>query len=88
MAASVTIADQVANTSRHYRDQASLGDLGHAVNDDLKFALDDLIGFFLGLKMLVNGRAKHEVVMRDMSCSASGNIVHASPGSARLHGDC
>ena len=56
--------DRMADTSRYDRDQARPGDLGNTINAQLKLTLDDLIDFFLGMKMLVNGRAALEIVMR------------------------
>jgi hypothetical protein len=61
--------ERMANTARHDRDQARPSDLRNAVNGHLKLALDDLIDFFVGMKMLVNGRAAYEVVVGE--CHAS-----------------
>src|SRR5258706_14457660 len=52
----------MASVGRHDRDQAGAGDHGHAVDGDLELALDHLIDFFLGMEVLVNGRAAREVV--------------------------
>jgi hypothetical protein len=53
--------DRMANAGRDDRNPARPGDLGNAVNGHLKLALDDLIHFFLGMKMLVDGRITHEI---------------------------
>ncbi len=40
-------------------------DLCDAVDRHLKFSLDYFVDFFLRMEMLVNGRAAHEIVMRE-----------------------
>lgn len=55
--------DRMAYARRHDRYQPRSGNLGDAVNSHLKFPLYDLVDFLLGMKMLVNERATHEIVM-------------------------
>jgi|ERR1700726_175519 len=47
------------------RDQAGSGDLGRAVDGDLKFALDHLVDLLLSMEVLVDGRATLEVIVRE-----------------------
>jgi len=54
----------MADIARYNRDQARLRDLGYAVDDHFELTLDDLVDFFLRMKVLVNGRAALEIVVR------------------------
>ena len=80
--------DRMADVTGHDRNQTWSGDLGHAVDSYLEFALDHLIDFFLGMEVLVNRRTRAQSRSARMSCSASGNIVRASRASAQLREGC
>src|SRR6185437_7110952 len=56
---------RMADTGGHDGHEPRTDDLRHAVNRQLKLALDHFIIFFLGMEMLVNRRAAHEIVVRE-----------------------
>jgi hypothetical protein len=57
--------DRMAGATRHDGDHPRSRDLSHTVDGHLKLAIDHFIHFFLRMEMFVNGRAAHEVVMRE-----------------------
>ncbi len=55
----------MARISWHDCDRAGARNPSHAVDRDFEFPLDHFVDFFLGMKMLMNGRAASELVVRE-----------------------
>src|ERR1035438_7789138 len=56
--------DRMTGVARHDRHQSRPCDLADAVDGHLELAIDHLVHLLLGMKVLVNGGAAREVVMR------------------------
>jgi hypothetical protein len=73
--------DRMADITWDDCNQARSRDLSQAVDGHFELALNHLVDLFLRMEVLVNGRAALEFVVREMSCSTSGNSVHTSPAT-------
>ena len=67
----------MAGVRRHNRNQTDSGDLSHAVDGYLKFALDHLVDFLLGMEVFVNRRTAPKLVVCECWF----------PGPAKISGD-
>src|SRR5579872_5867603 len=56
---------RMADTGGHDGHEPRTDDLRDAVDRHLKLSLDNFVDFFLRMEMLVNGRAAHEIIVRE-----------------------
>lgn len=75
--------DRMPDITRHDGGPACSGDLRYAVNGHLEFALDHLPDLFLGMEVLVNGRATREIIVRE--CHAGRMEVASIPARQALN---
>jgi len=75
----------MAGIGRDDGDYARAGDPGQAVAGHFEFALDHLTDFFLGMEVLVDGRATLEVAVRE---GHAGRVEIASVPAERALDGC